>query len=87
MKALGIVRKIDELGRIVVPKEVRKANGWKPGTPIEMFATVDGVTMKEYKREEEKRELLDQLQEVLRNTSNSEAYKIVSDTIFFLRKQ
>lgn len=42
VKPLGIVRKIDELGRIVIPKEVRRQNGWKTGTPVEMLGTEDG---------------------------------------------
>jgi len=42
MMPLGIVRKIDELGRIVIPKEVRRQQGWKSGQPLEMFATKDG---------------------------------------------
>jgi len=40
MKAVGIVRKIDNLGRVVIPAEIRKRNGWKEGQPLEMF--IDG---------------------------------------------
>ncbi|HEX3038173.1 MAG TPA: AbrB/MazE/SpoVT family DNA-binding domain-containing protein [Oscillospiraceae bacterium] len=40
MKATGIVRKIDNTGRIVVPIELRKINGMDYGDPIEFF--VDG---------------------------------------------
>lgn len=40
MKSTGIVRKIDSLRRIVVPKEVRKTMGLKEGTPMDIF--VDG---------------------------------------------
>lgn len=43
MIPLGIVRKIDDLGRIVIPKEVRRQQGWKTGQPLEMFATRDGA--------------------------------------------
>lgn len=48
MKALGIVRKMDHLGRVVVPMEVRKANGWEPGMALEMFATHDSLVLREY---------------------------------------
>lgn len=48
MKALGLVRKIDELGRVVVPMEVRKVNGWGPGTALEIFATHDSVIFRAY---------------------------------------
>lgn len=37
MKATGIVRKIDNAGRIVVPKELRKINGIANGDPIEFY--------------------------------------------------
>ncbi len=37
MKPLGIIRKIDDLGRLVIPKELRKSIGWEDNSPIEMF--------------------------------------------------
>jgi len=40
MKSLGIVRKIDPLGRIVLPMELRRTLGIKPGDPVEIY--VDG---------------------------------------------
>ena len=87
MKALGIVRKIDELGRIVIPKEVRRINGWEAGTPIEMFATTEGVNMQEYKRDTEKQEMLNQLYDVLQHTENEDSYKIIGQAIDFLKRQ
>lgn len=48
MKALGIVRKLDELGRVVIPKEIRRQQGWKQGTPLEMFNDKDGLFIKPY---------------------------------------
>jgi AbrB family looped-hinge helix DNA binding protein len=48
MKKLGIVRKIDELGRIVIPMEVRKTNNWPEGTPMEMFVSEDGLVVRKY---------------------------------------
>ena len=37
MKATGVVRRIDDLGRIVIPKEIRKVLHIKEGDPIEIF--------------------------------------------------
>lgn len=34
MKATGIVRRIDELGRVVIPKEIRRTQRIRPGDPI-----------------------------------------------------
>ena len=42
MKATGIVRRIDELGRIVVPKELRRTFRIKEGTPLEIFIGDNG---------------------------------------------
>ena len=43
MKATGIVRKIDDLGRIVIPKEIRKTLRIKEGTPLEIFTEDNGA--------------------------------------------
>ena len=37
MKATGIVRRIDDLGRIVIPKEIRRTLRIKEGDPLEIF--------------------------------------------------
>lgn len=42
MKATGIVRSVDNLGWIVVPKEIRRELGWTDGTPIEVFIDDEG---------------------------------------------
>lgn len=49
MKNTGIVRKIDKLGRLVIPKETRDMLGWEIGTPIEMYLERDNVILAEYK--------------------------------------
>lgn len=48
MKSLGIVRKIDSLGRVVIPKEVRNVNGWSEDTPLEIYTDGNKVVMGEY---------------------------------------
>ena len=42
MKATGIVRRIDELGRVVIPKEIRRTQLIRVGDPLEIFTTGDG---------------------------------------------
>lgn len=79
-KALGIVRNVDELGRIVIPKEFRKTHGWLTGTPIEMFATEQGLLLQEYAQKERKdaaRQSLQQLMELCQ--SNREALELLSE--------
>ena len=49
MKTTGIVRRIDPLGRIIVPKEIRKTKGIKDHDPIEMFlGDDDEIILKKY---------------------------------------
>ena len=49
MKATGIVRRIDELGRVVIPKEIRRTQRIRRGDPLEIFTTGDGeVIFKKY---------------------------------------
>lgn len=49
MKATGIVRRIDELGRIVVPKEIRRNLRMREGDPIEIFTEKNGeVILRKY---------------------------------------
>lgn len=50
MRATGIVRRIDDLGRIVIPKEIRKNLGVKEGDPFEIFVDNEGgVIFKRYR--------------------------------------
>ena len=49
MKATGIVRRIDDLGRVVIPRELRKTLNIREGDPLELFITNDGyVCFKKY---------------------------------------
>lgn len=49
MKATGIVRRIDDLGRVVIPKEIRRTLRIKEGDPLEIFTDREGeVILKKY---------------------------------------
>ena len=49
MKATGIVRRIDDLGRVVIPKEIRRTMRIREGDPLEIFTAPDGeVIFKKY---------------------------------------
>ena len=49
MKATGIVRRIDDLGRVVIPKEIRRTLKIREGMPMEIFTDVSGeVILKKY---------------------------------------
>ena len=48
MRATGIVRRMDELGRVVIPKEIRKTLRMKEGDPLELFTERDELILKKY---------------------------------------
>lgn len=48
MKSTGIVRNIDELGRVVVPKELRRKLGIANTDPVEIFCEEDKIIIKKY---------------------------------------
>ncbi len=49
MRATGVVRRIDDLGRIVIPKEIRRTMRMKEGDPLEIFTEASGeIVLKKY---------------------------------------
>ena len=49
MKATGVVRRIDDLGRVVIPKEIRRVHRIKEGDPLEIFTDKEGeIILKKY---------------------------------------
>jgi transcriptional pleiotropic regulator of transition state genes len=48
MKATGVTRKVDELGRIVIPKELRNTLGIKKKSPLEIFVEGEDIILQKY---------------------------------------
>lgn len=59
MKATGILRRIDDLGRIVIPKEIRKNLKIKEGEYLEIFINVDNIILKRYSFLDKSKEIAD----------------------------
>lgn len=54
MKATGIVRRIDDLGRILIPKEIRRTCNLREGDPMEIYlGENDAIVLKKYDTEPE----------------------------------
>lgn len=53
MKNIGVVRKVDELGRIVIPSELRRVYGINIGDPIEIYLDENQIIFKQYKPKKE----------------------------------
>ena len=48
MKRTGMIRRVDDLGRIVIPKEIRRSMYIKDGTPMEIFISEEGIVLKKH---------------------------------------
>ena len=48
MKEMGIVRRVDDLGRVVIPKEIRRNLGIHEGDPLEVFLHEDCICFRKY---------------------------------------
>ena len=48
MRSLGIVRKLDQLGRLVIPKETRRVFNLNGRDPVEIFTDGDKIIIKKY---------------------------------------
>ena len=70
MKATGIVRRIDDLGRVVIPKEIRRTLRIREGDPLEIFTDRDGeVIFKKYSPVGELGTVVAELAEALARTA------------------
>ena len=57
----GIIRRLDDLGRIVIPKEIRRARGWEEGAPIEIIPDGEDVILRLYGDNQRLEDLLNEL--------------------------
>ena len=65
MKSTGITRKIDELGRIVIPKEIRRNLGIRDGESLEIFTDEDSIILKKHSQMERFEDLGAKLGEII----------------------
>ena len=79
MKATGIVRRIDDLGRVVIPKEIRRTLRIREGDPLEIYTDTNGeVIFKKYSPIGEISGFAEQYAEVLSKVSKQPV--LISDT-------
>ena len=88
MKATGIVRRVDDLGRIVIPREVRRTLNIREGDPLEIFIDDDGcVTFKKFSplvEEEEDNKKYRLIDDALCDVNpNIDAYENCKDCPYF----
>lgn len=82
MKATGVVRRIDDLGRVVIPKEIRKTLRIKEGDPLEIFTDKEGeIILKKYSPIGELSEFAVGYAETLSKTTGHIAFITDKDTV------
>lgn len=92
MKSTGIIRRIDDLGRVVIPKEVRRTLHIREGDPLELFVDGDYVCFKKYNTTELFTKALDDLADLLHTEElcsclSKEDRDLVQSNIDFLKKK
>ncbi len=86
MKQTGVVRKIDELGRIVLPKEIRRTLGIRDGENLEIFVDEKGVYLQKFSKLWDLKDMCDKLCQIVKNNLNlniiiANREKIISSSI------
>ena len=85
MKATGIVRRVDDLGRIVIPKEIRRTLKIREGDPLEIYTEKDGgVIFRKYSPMGEMQEFASQMCEAIHNNTGLVAAVSDRDSIIAL---
>ena len=72
LKSTGVIRRIDELGRIVIPKEIRRNLKIRDGENMEIFIDMDSIILKKHSRIENSVHYAKKLCNVLHNLTNNE---------------
>ncbi len=82
MKATGVVRRIDDLGRVVIPKEIRKTLRIKEGDPLEIFTEKDGgIILRKYSPIGELTDFATEYAETLSKTTGHMAFITDKDMV------
>lgn len=65
MKASGIIRHVDDLGRVVIPREMRRTLAIKEGAPMEIYVDKDCIIFKKYEVAGDMEQVLDNLESTI----------------------
>ena len=90
MKSTGIIRRIDDLGRVVIPKELRRTLHIKEGDHLELFVDGEYVCFKKYNTTELFAEALEDLADLINDKELSECLTdeekaLIQSTIDYLK--
>ena len=83
MKSTGVIRKIDELGRIVLPKEIRRNLGIRDGENLEIFVENDSILLKKYSKMQDYNEVVKNLANIVNDTFDFKVIITDRDKVLF----
>lgn len=89
MKSTGIVRKVDELGRVVLPIELRRTLGIEEKDPVEIYVDADKIILKKYTdsgTREKRDNAIKELSRISKHSSNETIKKAMDDAIELLEQ-
>ena len=70
MKSTGVVRRVDDLGRIVIPKEIRRTLRIRDGESLEIFVDREMIALKKFSKMSDMNEVAQELVEIINATIN-----------------
>lgn len=70
MKSTGVVRRVDDLGRIVIPKEIRRTLRIRDGESLEIFVDKDTISLKKFSKMTDIEDISKQLVEIVNSNIN-----------------
>ncbi len=85
MKSTGIVRKVDELGRVVIPKELRRTLGIEEKDPVEIYIDGDKIILKKYLPNAEKEDVISSLEKMAAGVKNPNVIDVIDRAIKLIR--
>lgn len=85
MKSTGIVRKVDDLGRVVLPKELRRTLGIEEKDPVEIYIDGDKIILKKYQPNTEKDEVIASLEKMAASAKNPNVLETIDRAIKLIR--
>lgn len=90
MKSTGIIRRIDDLGRVVIPKEIRRNLGIYEGEPLEIYIVDNGVAFRKFEPNllQETKSLWERMEQFIpyNDPNRFEILKTMSKTMDYLRE-
>lgn len=85
MKSTGIVRKVDELGRVVIPIELRRTLGIEEKDPLEIYIDDDRIILQKYQPDVEKQEVIKALEGLVGNAKSAHAAETIARAIKLIK--